>query len=163
VGRARTLLDLGRYAEAAAAVSGVPTSYQLDVEFSTAISGQQNNVFSIINTNRYKTVADRDGGVGLNFRSANDPRVVTVRGGTGTDGVNPVFQFSKFTSLGSPITLASGIEARLIESEAALQANRNDASPTGSGWLGILNSLRATSISPALTQLTDPGSFDARV
>jgi hypothetical protein len=65
--------------------------------------------------------------------------------------------------LASPITWASGIEARLYQAEAALQANNNDAAPTGTGWLGILNTLRATAITPAMAPLADPGNFSARV
>jgi hypothetical protein len=57
---------------------------------------------------------------------------------------------------GAPTPLATGIEARLIEAEAALQANN----PT---WLTILNTLRASAISPAMAPLTDPGSAAARV
>jgi hypothetical protein len=53
--------------------------------------------------------------------------------------------------------------ARLIQAEAALQANNNDAATTGTGWLGILNTLRTTGITPAMTPLADPGSFAARV
>ena len=59
--------------------------------------------------------------------------------------------------------MVTGIEARLIEAEAALQADRNNTSPTGTGWLGILNDLRATAITPAMAPLADPGSFEARV
>jgi hypothetical protein len=65
--------------------------------------------------------------------------------------------------LSAPFTLASGIEARLIEAEAALQSNHNDTSATGAGWLGILNTLRATAIGPGMPPLADPGNYDARV
>ena len=62
----------------------------------------------------------------------------------------------KYPDLSAPITLASGIEARLIEAEAALHAG--DAQ-----WLTTLNTLRQTAISPALPDLTDPGTADARL
>jgi hypothetical protein len=66
------------------------------------------------------------------------------------------------------VAIASGIEARLIEAEAALQAG--DA-PT---WLSDLNVLRTNpslyppiqsgfNRGPTLGNLTDPGSFDGRV
>ena len=50
------------------------------------------------------------------------------------------------------LTLASGIEARLIASEAALAANAVDGQ-----WLTFLNQLRQTAIIPALPDLSDPG------
>ena len=164
VGRGRALLDVGRYADAATAVNAVPTSFVWNPEYSTNTSIAYNVIFANTNvspSSRYKSVADRDGGVGLNFVSAKDPRVPTVYIGFGNDGVSPLYGFAPFTSYASTMTLASGTEARLIEAEAALQANHNDANPTGSGWLGILNSLRASST--GLAPLADPGSYDARV
>jgi hypothetical protein len=162
IARGRTLVNLGRFADAATAVAAVPTSYVFNAELTTAVGGQSNTIWQNMNTGGI-TVADREGGNGLNFRSANDPRVPTQFIRRGTDGQTDAYLFSRFTSLASPIAMATGIEARLIEAEAALQANRNDTNPTGSGWLGILNSLRATAISPAMSALADPGSFDARV
>jgi hypothetical protein len=50
-----------------------------------------------------------------------------------------------------------------------LQAKNDDAATTGTGWLGILNSLRATAVTPSvgtapsLPALADPGSYSARV
>lgn len=163
VGKGRTLVDLGRYAEAATAVSAVPTSFLFNMEYSTNTSLQNNYNYSTVVLSKYRSVAEKDGGNGLNFRTANDPRVPITNLGFGQDGVSPLYNFAKFDSYASPITLASGIEARLIEAEAALQANRNDAATTGTGWLGVLNTLRGSSINPAMTPLADPGSFDARV
>ena len=59
--------------------------------------------------------------------------------------------------------MADWIEARLFQAEAALQSLPNDTASQGTGWLGILNHLRETAISPALTDTTDVGSLDARV
>src|SRR5436309_944885 len=78
VGKGRTLLDLGRYADAAAAVASVPTAFLFSPDFSATVAGQQNGIWSSITLGRAKGVADRDGIVGLNFRTANDPRVPTV-------------------------------------------------------------------------------------
>lgn len=162
VGRGRTLLSLARFADAASAVAAVPATYRYDLELSATVAGQSNGTFSSLN-GRGNGVANREGGVGLDFRTAADPRVPTAANGRGVDGITDIFVFSRYNSLAAPVTLASGLEARLIAAEAALQANRNDASPTGTGWLGILNSLRSTAITPALPPLADPGSFDARV
>ncbi len=162
VARGRALLDRGQFAQAGAAVAGVPTDYVYNAEATTAVPLQTNLIFNANNL-KTATVSDREGTNGLDFVSANDPRVPTTSVGLGADGTTNVAQFNKYTSLGSPIPMVTGIEARLIEAEAALQANRNDASPVGNGWLGILNSLRATAITPAMAPLADPGSFDARV
>jgi len=56
----------------------------------------------------------------------------------------------------SPTVLASGIEARLVQAEAALD-RADDAT-----WLDDLNSLRSGS-GLALAALTDPGTDSARV
>lgn len=162
VGRGRALLNRGQYAQAAAAVNGVPTNYVFNAEATLTVANQTNLIWNGNNL-RTITVSDREGGNGLNFASAADPRVPTTPNGVGTDGVTAVAMFGKYSSLASPIPMATGIEARLIEAEAALQANRNDNAPTGNGWLGILNALRATAIAPAMAPLADPGSFEARV
>jgi hypothetical protein len=162
VARGRALLNRAQYAAAAAAVAGVPTNYVYNAEATLAVASQINIIW---NNNNLKvaTVADREGGNGLDFVTAADPRVPTIANGVGTDGVTNVFMFGKYSGQASSIPMVTGIEARLIEAEAALQANRNDTSPTGTGWLGILNTLRATGITPAMAPLADPGSFDARV
>ena len=160
VGRGRALLDRGQFAQAAAAVAGVPTSFVFNAEATTAVPNQADSIWRA-NSNKAITVADREGGNGLPFVSASDPRVPTQAIGLGTDGQTQVYVFTKYTSAASPIAIASGIEARLIEAEAALQANPGDVSATG--WLGILNALRATAITPALAPLTDPGTAAGRV
>ncbi len=161
VARGRALLNRGQFAQAGAAVAGVPTNYVYNAEATLAVAGQINLIWNANNL-RTATVMDREGGNGLNFVSAADPRVPTTANGTGADGITPVYIFSKYSGQASNIPMVTGIEARLIEAEAALQANRNDTSPTGNGWLGILNALRAQN-TPALAPLADPGSFDARV
>jgi hypothetical protein len=162
VARGRALLNRGQYPQAAAAVAGVPTNYVYNAEATLAVTLQINLIWNANNL-KTATVAEREGGNGLNFVSAADPRVPTIANGVGADGVTPVYIFGKYSGQASSIPMVTGIEARLIEAEAALQANRNDTSPTGTGWLGILNNLRATAITPAMAPLADPGSFDARV
>ena len=159
VARGRALTNLGRFSEAASAVAGVPTDYEYHAELTSAGSGLQNPIF---NTNSMTdvwgaiTVADREGANGLDFVSANDPRVPTELLGTGRDGETEHYYFTRFTDRYDPIVLASGIEARLIEAEADLQAG-------GSRWLSILNDLRAVAIDPPLEPLMDPGTPAGRV
>ena len=38
------------------------------------------------------------------------------------DGKTPMYRFTRYSSFDAPITNASGVEARLIEAEAALHA-----------------------------------------
>ena len=165
VGKARALIGIARFADAATAVANVPTNFTYNLDILGSLSGQQNTLFMMVNARGLGVPTGSDGGNGINWFAAADPRVpLSVPGtGIGTDGVTRIYMFTKYNALGSPITFASGIEARLYQAEAALQANHDDATTTGAGWLGILNSLRATAITPAMTALADPGSYDARV
>jgi hypothetical protein len=117
---------------------------------------QQNGVFNIINTSRWMSVANREGGNGLDFREAGDPRVPTVLVGKGFDGITDVYNFTRYASVASPIVLASGTEARLIAAESALRAG--DAP----GALQLLNSLRSTisGLAPLAMQATDAARVD---
>ena len=155
VARGRALTNRGLFGAAAAAVAGVPTDYVYEAELNSSGNGLRNVIYNA-NNGLNATVANREGTNGLDFVSANDPRVPTELVGTGTDGVTEVHQFMKYTGQYDPIVMASGIEARLIEAEAALQAG-------GGNWLSILNDLRATAIDPPMEPLMDPGSPDARV
>jgi hypothetical protein len=153
VGRGRALLDRGLFAEAAASVAAVATGFAYQLQYSTA---QPNGVFTIINTTRWITVADREGINGLDFRSARDPRVPTALIGKGFDGVSDVYNFTRYGSVASPVVLASGVEARLIGAEAMLRAG--DAS----GALQVLNALRAAvpGLAPLPLEATDPARVD---
>ena len=97
--------------------------------------------------------------------TSGDPRSVAPSISTNTTrGGMPVYFPSKYTPDGAgSYPVASGIEARLIEAEAALRAG--DGS-----WLEKLNHLRRTeytTIRPAVTEplpdLTDPGTDETRV
>jgi hypothetical protein len=146
VGRGRALLNLGRFDDAAAAVAAVPGEFQSLVEHATTV--QPNAVFLAMNQLRI-SVANTEGSNGLDFVTAADPRVPTQALGLGTDGFTPVFAFTGYGTDAAPVVLASGLEARLIEAEAALQ--RGDAT----AWLQILNQLR---VANGLGALADPGT-----
>ena len=122
VGRGRALLDLGRFADAATAVAAVPTNYVYNAEYSaTTLTNTLNRTFN----DGVLTVSDKEGGNGLDFRSANDPRVRTAFLRRGADTQNDVYAITPLMTAGAgaPTPLATGVEARLIEAEAALQAN----------------------------------------
>jgi hypothetical protein len=167
VWRGRTLLGLGRVAEAGAAVAGVPTEYVAIAEYvedfedltgtlwNTALTFEQHGFMS-------KSVANQEGGTGLDFVGAADPRLQVTLFGLAGDGVTELYGMAKYPDASAPIVIASGIEARLIEAEAALQG--------GGDWLGSLNALRTTGNQvdgvydpgtggvAGLAPLSDPGS-----
>jgi hypothetical protein len=163
VGLGRVLLDAGRFDDAAMAVASVPTGYVYATEHSATV--QQNGFFAIVNTQKNFTVADGEGINGLNFVSAKDPRVPTTLLGKGSDRVTDVYAFGHYTSAASPVMLASGVEARLIDAEAALHGGAIDR------FLADLNALRSDpvvlanyGIAPgALPPLAQPSSSEARI
>lgn len=155
VGKARALVNIGQFAAAATAAAGVPTSYVYSAAF---VAGTINNGVYGFGTQNWVTIPEREGTNGINWRTANDPRVPLVNrspGLRGLDGVTEVWVFVPYQASNAPIKLASGIEARLIEAEGALQQGDN------AGWLSIHNSLRTTI--PGLAVLVDPGTVAARV
>lgn len=153
VGKGRALLDKGEYAAAAAAVAGVSTTFQYNNTHSETTGAQNNGTWALtVNVARFG-VADRKGNNGLPYQSDGvvtkpgfDPRVANnlrpTNGGFGFDNGQPggEFQFvqQKYPLRASPITIADGVEARLIEAEAALQTDPAAA-------LTILNALRSNS------------------
>jgi hypothetical protein len=147
IGRGRALLNLGRFQDAAAAVRDVPTGFEFEIQHSENSSRQNNGVHNLVNIAKRWSVADREGGNGLPYRSANDPRVPSVRTGVGFDQTTPHFSQLKYANRSADIPLATGVEARLIEAEIA--ARSGDAGVTTS--LGILNALRASANLPAIT------------
>jgi len=155
VGKARTLLNLGRFADAAAAAADVPPSFEYRVRSSANSLRQNNGIWNYTANTFAFSVPNREGGNGLPFLTANDPRLeVVATGQRGFDRATPFNLQLKYPDLEADVVLASGIEARLIEAEAAYRAG----SP-GQG-LTILNALRAIA---DLAALTDPGTQAARV
>jgi hypothetical protein len=155
IGRGRALLNLGRFSEAAAAVASVPTDYVYNVYYGTAF-GNENQFFPGDAPQNSFTVPEQEGMNGINWRSANDPRVPLILFPImGYDGVTEVWYFAQYNAGGQPIRLATGIGARLIEAEAALQGG----DPVT--WLAIHNTLRTTV--PGLDPLVDPGTAAGRV
>jgi len=155
VGKARALLDLGRFSEAAAAAADVATDFEYLVRSSANSLRQNNGIWNYTANTFAFSVPNREGGNGLPFLTADDPRLeVVATGQRGFDRATPFNLQLKYPDLESDVVLASGIEARLIEAEAAYRAG----SP-GQG-LTILNALRALE---GLTPLTDPGTQAARV
>jgi len=175
IGKGRALLDRGKFAEAAAAVSAVPTDFVYSVQLSgSTVTTPGPNQIGF--RPQYSQVRDNEGANGLVW--STDPRAAVVTT-PALSGAMPVPGKYSVTAGGTvdatisnptaPVRAADGLEARLIEAEAALAANNPS-------WLTMLNTLRSTCIGsaacapvPGLTatnlppNLTDPGTAGARL
>lgn len=149
VGKGRALLDRGLFADAAAAVADVPTGFQYLTEHADSPLRLQNAIYSY-STGWLWSVSDQEGGVGLPYRTAEDPRVPYLdEESTGLDNTTPQFTLLKYQDASASVVVADGIEARLIEAEALLQAGDLG------GMTAILNGLRAAE---GLDPLDEPGT-----
>lgn len=175
--KGRALLNLGQYEEAAAAVAAVPTSFRYLDLASENTSREQNGVYTLNAITERWSVANNEGGNGLPYRTAftnGDPRTPWRRAGNdvGFDRRTPQYDQRIYPSRSAPTPIANGIEARLIEAEAALQRGDNEE------FISTLNDLRANVrtllgaqyedfnlIVPdaSLDPVTDPGTQEGRV
>ncbi len=177
VGLGRALLNNAKYAEAAAAVAAVPDNFIYFDDHSANSPREENSLWNLNGSNRRYTLSDVEGINGLNYRSANDPRIPWLdQGRNGFDNATRLFEQLRQPNRDADVPLADGIEARLIEAEAALKAG--DATT----YLAKLNALRAqvralmtaryptfATLNPntfvtntTLAPLTDPGPPAAR-
>jgi hypothetical protein len=175
IAKARALVDMGKFTEAAAAVAGIPVAYQYTLTYSqpTLTNAIWTNHYSASSSARY-VVGDSVGLVNgvetivrnaVPFGSANDPRVPvtgTFRSTTsGFDGSTAYVRANIWIARETPTVLVSGVDARLIEAEARL--NANDIA----GMMTILNALRAapqtlgTLAVPAMAALPTPATQTA--
>ncbi|CAA9343145.1 MAG: hypothetical protein AVDCRST_MAG89-2726 [uncultured Gemmatimonadetes bacterium] len=141
--RGRALLNLGRFAEAGAAVAAVPTSFAYILTHSENSGRENNAIFTFNFVAERVSAANREGMNGLPYRTdfvAGDPRVPQTRrpNNTGFDRQTAQWDQLKYAGRTASTALATGIEARLIQAEAQLRANNPD------GMLETLNGLRAT-------------------
>ena len=157
VGKARTLQSQGRsnLAAAAALVGNVPTGWTYKVTHSRNSQRQWNGVYEFMWLEGRWIEADTEGVNGLRYR--DDPRNPFSTAGSTFVGNGTVQFFGtlRYSAPDSATVLASGIEARLIEAEAALEANQPAT------FLVKLNQLRSGSGLP-LPPLADPGTVTGR-
>ena len=143
VGKARAQVDLDQFAAAATTVASVPTNFRYII-FHDENSGRQNNgIFVFAQTGRRFAIPDREGINGLPFRSLNDPRAPAFRASAtaiGFDASTQLIVTPKFPNRSASTPVAEGVEARLIEAEAALQAGNLAL------YLSKLNEARAGAI-----------------
>jgi hypothetical protein len=159
VGKGRALLDQGKYPEAAAAVAGVLTTFQYNYLHSETTGRQNNGTWSLTSSVARFGEANAEGGVGLTYQTDGnvkqagglfDPRVADSvanragQGNKGFDGTTVQWVQAKYPARSSLSTIADGVEARLIEAEASL--NAGDAV----GALTTLNALRSNAALLAL-------------
>ena len=169
IAKARALLGRNRPADAATAVAGIATTFSYDHTFATT-SGDNALWSQGASQQRYAVGANPEGNSGtfpvgpaIAFFQLKDTRVPSAFGaGLAQDGQTR----SRNTTLwarSTAVAVVNGVDARLVEAEAALRAGN----PTQ--MLTILNALRATppklgEVQPAnLTALTDPGTEAGRV
>lgn len=156
VGRGRALLDQGRFAEAVLAVEGIPLDFQYVTEHAEAPLRLQNAIWSYSDGGLW-SVADAEGGNGLEFLTAEDPRVPYFdTEDTGLDGATPQFTLLKYDGADASVVVADGIEAELIRAEGDLQGNDVGA------MTDRLNDLRANS-GLELEPLDQPADQDEAV
>jgi hypothetical protein len=173
VAKGRALINLNRHADAAAAVTSVPTNFQLLATFS--LTGGENQIWALNTSAKRWTVGDSFDVSGriqnaIPFASSKDPRVPVLGTATGTspagrgfDGSTNFIRLDGLYGRTEATPIVSGIDARLMEAEALLKAN-DDA-----GMLNVLNTLRASEQSlgsytvPVLTPLAAPATHDAAI
>lgn len=167
VTRGRILMNLDRAGDAADAVAGVPTDFTYQMEQSQTT--MSNFMWELNNIERRYTVSAGEGGTGIDFATAADPRVPVCAGGSPeclaagvaqstvfeNGSVMPLYVQLLWPTADASVTIVSGVEARLIEAEAQLRA------PDPGAALATLNDLRTTV--PGLAPLVDGGSADASV
>jgi uncharacterized protein YegP (UPF0339 family) len=165
--RGRILLNQNLPDEAAAAVAGVPTDFVYRMEQS--LTTMTNTIWDFNNVARRYTVSAGEGGTGIDFATANDPRVPVCAGGSAeceaagvsdatvfeNGSVMPLYVQLLWPTADASVNIVTGIEARMIEAEAELHDGHPDVA------LGILNAARTTVT--GLDPLADAGSDAARV
>jgi hypothetical protein len=166
--KARILIDQGKFTEVAAVTSAVPTAYRWYDTF--AITSGDNQIWSLNSSQKRWVVGDSFDTSGLiknalPFASANDPRVKV----SGTSVASPLNRaFDNFTQFVSQtlyarsdwVPVVSGLDARLYEAEAMLNAN------DFTGMTTVLDTLRGSEQAlsnayktPVMSALTEPTTF----
>ncbi|HZF67297.1 MAG TPA: hypothetical protein VEZ47_04590 [Gemmatirosa sp.] len=180
VGRGRVLLNLGRFADAAAAVAGVPTTFVYEVQHSSNTASQNNGIWAFSANQGRLSVANQQGTNGLPYRSAFDagdtrvPYFLAPAGDPTRLGFARAvlrYQVQKYPQRETGVVVASGVEARLIEAEAALAAGNvatflqrhNDLRANTALYRCPTGALGCTNPAAALPALTDPGTAASRV
>ncbi len=176
IGKARALLGLGRYAEAALAVADVAEGFEYIMRFDSTVTGTNGeqshdaaNWMWLINQFGQSSgpgMSNHEGGNGIDYIASGDPRSEPAVYSTDYNGT-PRFTPRRYSPAGdSPMAAVDWREAQLIQAEAELSL--------GGAWLDRLNNLRqgvtfppaeddTTGTPRVLEPLTDPGTPEARL
>ena len=154
LGRARTLLNLNKPADAAVDAAKIPAGFSVATSTDAINARKQNFVFVTINNNNFSTVDASFRGLTIN--GAPDPRVaVTNTGRAGTVQGSQIWTVDKYASLTAAMPVARWAEAQLIIAEA--RAAANDLT----GAASAINAVRATR--PGLPTYSATGQTAAQV
>lgn len=153
VARGRALLNADEPAAAAQAVASVPTGFVYATTYDAAAQSTHNAVYQLTNAEKRWSVTGNEGTNGLPLIFDDDPRISAAEvAGEGFQAGVIHFEQFKYPGVGTDIALATGIEARLIEAEAALRAGERDE------FFAIHNTLRA--LEDGLADLEDTGQSE---
>lgn len=168
--KGRVLVALGQYAQAAALVGNIPSSFTYQHVFS--LTGGTNTIWGQgLSSRRYSIGDSAEGNArdifvknALPFVSSRDPRInATVSSSVnGQDGQTRPRTTNMWGQV-TPVDVVNYVDAVMILAEADLAAGNVTS------WLNRLNALRATppklgELTPAaMAPLTDPGTTAARV
>lgn len=158
VGKGRAQVNLAQYAAAAATVAPVPSNFNYRIFYSDNTAGQENGVWHYGRDNRRYGVPDAEGGNGIAWVTNEDPRApneVSASPPFASTINEPLIIQGKYPERGSEIPLATGIEARLIQAEAAIAASN------GTDYINFVNQARVAG--GVAGDLTDPGATAGRV
>jgi hypothetical protein len=195
VGKGRALLNNGQYAAAAAAVAAVPTTFVFRLEHSSNETTENNPMWALMSNGRWG-VSNLEGGTtatgtalspaaqpppatapsaeGLDFRAANDPRIpwqgrLTTNNNCFSASVR-CWLNNNYRTFDADVPLASGVEARLIEAEAAMQAGNpvlmmtrlNELRAQSATLIPLLYPTQIQVFPLTLAPLVDPGTPEGR-
>jgi len=123
VGQARALLNLGQSGNAAAIASSVPVGFSYEFMYSSADPATENKLYALMERELLATVEPMYRN--MQFAGVDDPRVVAVDLGIQAPATTiDMWSTTKYTSLESPVPVATWEEAQLIMAEAALEAGQ---------------------------------------
>jgi hypothetical protein len=130
IGKGRTLMNLGKFAEAAAAVTGIPTNFVLTTSHTTNSNNNGPWSASTSGASRYRLMTN-EGKNGLPFLGQTAAQDARINWSTSTrSGFSSQFsaqpnqaKFGQFTDG----VISTGAEARLIDLESQLQAGTQAA------------------------------------
>lgn len=153
LGRARTRLDRGQWAQAMADARQVTEGFELLASRSSASSRLLNKGHNNFNIGGHSTVAPAFRN--LEWKGVPDPRVEVVNTGRqGFDNITDLWISTKWPELGTSIEIATWEEAQLIIAEAAVRTGDPDTA------VDIINDLHTRAGLPAFDPGTDGDVLD---